>query len=398
MSLKENENQKARQLYKFPKIGTKEVICDPYGFITKSPAKLTRNPKIENRWEEILRSDCEICFEQVKLKHIQKNIFDPKHSEKSKFNSEKPKFKKESKKNESLMEKIRNSLISSSNTSIENQIKFNSLFYTPDQQHSITSLIFRGVPVPLKARVWKHLLISKKKWQNISLAEYLSLKNMKSGFEYQIHVDIQRTFRNHKDFHEAFTEGQCFLFRVLVAYSNYNKNIGYCQGMASFAGLILMYFNEHDSFILLVSILADLESLFDCNLSLLPSLMNVQKQIFISVIPEIFYILKNENVDLCLFVYSWYLTLFSRFDIKLTLRIWDIFIFYGPTVLLAVTTGVLSHYSEEISKLQGEELIKFLNSLDTLPLKHTQVEDIVRRIRNVIDECDLEDISHTLGI
>jgi len=34
------------------------------------------------------------------------------------------------------------------------------------------------------------------------------------------------------------------LFHVLAAYSMYNTEVGYCQGMSQIAALLLMYFNE----------------------------------------------------------------------------------------------------------------------------------------------------------
>ena len=34
------------------------------------------------------------------------------------------------------------------------------------------------------------------------------------------------------------------LFHVLAAYSMYNTEVGYCQGMSEIAALLLMYLNE----------------------------------------------------------------------------------------------------------------------------------------------------------
>lgn len=34
------------------------------------------------------------------------------------------------------------------------------------------------------------------------------------------------------------------LFHVLAAYSVYNTEVGYCQGMSEIAALLLMYLNE----------------------------------------------------------------------------------------------------------------------------------------------------------
>lgn len=37
------------------------------------------------------------------------------------------------------------------------------------------------------------------------------------------------------------------LFHVLAAYSMYNTEVGYCQGMSEIAALLLMYLNEEVS-------------------------------------------------------------------------------------------------------------------------------------------------------
>lgn len=259
-------------------------------------------------------------------------------------------------------------------------------------------MVFKGVPVFLKNRVWTYVLRGKNKHKEVGWEEYEKLRDMHSGFEYQIHVDIQRTFRNHILFYDAFGEGQCKLFRVLVAYANYNPHIGYCQGMASFTGLILMYFDELEVFNVLINILSTLNALFDTQLSLLPTLMSVQKEVFILVIPEVYYLLKNESVDLCLFVYSWYLTLFSRFDIKLSLRIWDIFIFYGPASLLAVSCAILSFYVRRLGEMQGECLVAFLSSLDSIALADSDVDCIIEKVKGVMEEIDLDDINNVLEL
>lgn len=34
------------------------------------------------------------------------------------------------------------------------------------------------------------------------------------------------------------------MFHVLAAYSMYNSEVGYCQGMSEIAALLLMYLNE----------------------------------------------------------------------------------------------------------------------------------------------------------
>lgn len=448
MSVKDLDNEKARELYATPQ-PTTELCTDPYGFICEKENKEKESEESgENNERENKETDATPLTNANKLEKYwndhMKGSFEPDDPDllihpPSPFSS--------------------------------------SIWLSATHKYSVKELVFKGVPIHMKNQVWKWLIAqrvkrkscknekkvadrksesakkspeisnknekfkrSKKKEEkhsthnkiiedlkfnnsthNISnksisntnlnnnstltsnnngnkpISKYKLLAKTPSGYEYQIHVDIQRTFRNHSLFYTCYSTKQCELFRILVAYSNFNEKVGYCQGMASFTGLLLMYFNETDTFDFLTQILNGLDSLFDSKLSLLPRLMAVQKQIFGSLVPEIFYILKNENIDLCLFIYAWYLTLFSRFDIKFTLRLWDIFIFYGPSVLLPITAGILSYYSGTISKLKNEHLIKFLNSLDQKQLTDEEVEELIQTVRNLIDECDLQYISRTLN-
>ena len=65
----------------------------------------------------------------------------------------------------------------------------------------------------------------------------------------QIDLDVNRTYRNHVMFRERYGVKQQSLFHVLAAYSMYNTEVGYCQGMSQIGALLLMYLNtEEDAF------------------------------------------------------------------------------------------------------------------------------------------------------
>lgn len=57
-----------------------------------------------------------------------------------------------------------------------------------------------------------------------------------SEWDRDIVRDIDRTYPNQ----ELFKEKQQALFNVLKAYALYDSEIGYCQGQAFVAGLLLM--------------------------------------------------------------------------------------------------------------------------------------------------------------
>jgi len=64
----------------------------------------------------------------------------------------------------------------------------------------------------------------------------------------QIDLDVNRTYRDHINFRERFSTSQKSLFNILCAYSVYNVEVGYCQGMSQIAALLLMYLAEEDAF------------------------------------------------------------------------------------------------------------------------------------------------------
>jgi USP6 N-terminal-like protein len=73
---------------------------------------------------------------------------------------------------------------------------------------------------------------------------FQSLYSKISGFERQIDLDIERTLRDHVLFRTRFGQAQVSLFKILVAYSNHDPQVGYCQGMSTVAAFLLMYFDE----------------------------------------------------------------------------------------------------------------------------------------------------------
>jgi TBC1 domain family member 10 len=66
----------------------------------------------------------------------------------------------------------------------------------------------------------------------------------------QIERDIDRTFPRHLQFEkegEGTSSGQEALRRLLQMYAKTDGEVGYCQGMAFIAGLLLTYMPEEDA-------------------------------------------------------------------------------------------------------------------------------------------------------
>lgn len=69
-----------------------------------------------------------------------------------------------------------------------------------------------------------------------------------------IKIDISRTFPETEKFDDSH---QNKLLRILSAYSNFNLDVGYCQGMNFIAGLLLLVSgsNEEETFWMFVQLM-----------------------------------------------------------------------------------------------------------------------------------------------
>lgn len=95
-----------------------------------------------------------------------------------------------------------------------------------------------GIPSPIRGLVWQ---IIAKSHDSVGLeTEYKEIvKKSKSPFEKQIQRDLTRTFPNHPFFMQE--AGRQALYNVAKAYSVFDQEVGYCQGLAFIIGCLLLH-------------------------------------------------------------------------------------------------------------------------------------------------------------
>jgi hypothetical protein len=95
-----------------------------------------------------------------------------------------------------------------------------------------------GIPSPIRGLLWQ--IISKSRDSFDMETEYKEiLKKSVSPFEKQIQRDLTRTFPNHPYFMQE--SGRQALFNVAKAYSIFDQEVGYCQGLAFIIGCLLLH-------------------------------------------------------------------------------------------------------------------------------------------------------------
>jgi hypothetical protein len=111
---------------------------------------------------------------------------------------------------------------------------FNTVAKTHPKE--LSKNIQQGIPPALRGMIWQ--LFSKSKDPELE-EQYMRLLKEDSVYEKAILRDLPRTFPKH-DYFEKDGPGQQALFNVVKAYSLYDTDVGYCQGLAFIVGPLLL--------------------------------------------------------------------------------------------------------------------------------------------------------------
>uniref|UniRef100_A0A674DPS6 Si:dkeyp-19e1.3 n=1 Tax=Salmo trutta TaxID=8032 RepID=A0A674DPS6_SALTR len=211
--------------------------------------------------------------------------------------------------------------------------------------------VYKGIPLQLRGQAWALLLdIEKVKQENSG--KYETMKEQARSFSTeikQIDLDVNRTFRNNIMFMERFGVKQQALFHVLAAYSVYNTEVSYCQGMSQIAAILLMYLNEEDAFWALSQLLTN------NNHAMHGEQGRRGRERDVGWVKEL------EQMSNGIYTTKWFLQCFiDRTPFTLTLRLWDIYILEGERILTAMAYTTLKIHKKRLLKLPLEDLREFL--------------------------------------
>jgi len=166
-------------------------------------------------------------------------------------------------------------------------------------------------------------------------------------------------------FRERGTIGQEELFNVLRAYSLFNPGVGYCQGMGFLAGVLLMYMNSEDAFLMLAALLEKykMAGLFRPGLPLLDKYFYQFQRLLKWHLPRLFHHLEKENVDATMYASQWFMTIFTyNFSFEVAIRVWDIFLNEGIKTVFRVSLAILKLLQAELFRESFEQILHRLKT------------------------------------
>ena len=220
----------------------------------------------------------------------------------------------------------------------------------------------KGIPDNLRGYAWQ-LFAEKDKFYVKDLYQNLEKEPVKEKLELVIIKDLDRTFPTCQFFKERYGNGQRKLYKVLSAYSKYNKSVGYVQGMGFITAIFLIYMDEESSFYMLHSLMKKykLEGLYYDGFPELKKkcyvFLNMQKK----YINNSYKIFRREGIIPTMYLSSWFISLFSRtLKFHMVLRIFDCFFLEGFKVIYRIALAILKLNESNFSKAPKGEVIPLI--------------------------------------
>ena len=214
-------------------------------------------------------------------------------------------------------------------------------------------------------------------------------------YDTDIKKDLTRTFPNNI----LFKYGNTYynkLYHILTAYSNFNKNIGYIQGLNFLAANIIYFFeDEIDEFVFLDGIIHkfDLHKILDKNFNNNFFVKKLEKinLLLMKRLPKLNKFLSNIKLNFEFFTTNWILTLFSdSMDNEYLTIIWDYMTIFGwkffeyfilnililsENSILHLTQNILTSFKKNI--LRNENFKKNFHKLINETLQSLVNDEII---------------------
>ncbi|KAG8759266.1 GTPase-activating protein [Serendipita sp. 396] len=234
--------------------------------------------------------------------------------------------------------------------------------FARNEPKTLAKAIEAGIPPSLRGMLWQLMSASK----DVELeAIYANLIKGQSPHEKSITRDLGRTFPHHAFFNDGQGVGQESLFNVLKAYSLYDPECGYCQGLPFIVAPLLLVCPDEEAFCLLVRLMQS----YELRGHFLPEMPGLQLRLFQfgrlieDMLPVLHIHFLRQGVKLSMFCSQWFMTLFAyRFPLELVFRIFDHVLATGVDAVFSFSVLLLQKNEVALLSMGFDQILEFLKS------------------------------------
>ena len=239
----------------------------------------------------------------------------------------------------------------------------------------IQKSMMEGLPASLRGEIWCIVCHVKREKQMHAQDIYLKLIDLDNPEEeHRIQKDVTRTFSNYPVSGQECDQdaswnnqiGQQMLFNVLLAYANYDSQIGYVQGLNYIAAMLLMHIQEEENVFWCLIYLLNRKNWRRIYMEEMPKLMDLMdyiEQKLQTDFPEIAEHLEEQCFTVGAAFSPLFITLYIyQIEHQYAMRIFESFLLDGEDTLLRVLFQMLRLKGEKICELKEMELIQYLRT------------------------------------
>ncbi|PVU87876.1 hypothetical protein BB559_005839 [Furculomyces boomerangus] len=247
--------------------------------------------------------------------------------------------------------------------------------------HLVSSKIRNGIPPKLRGVVWQALSHGRSTYLQTM---YYQLVKEHSPHERIILRDLPRTFPALGIFKDINGEGQKRLFNILKAYSLYDAEVGYCQGLGFVIGPLMMNMSECEAFCVLVRLMEtyDLRGMFTEDMDGLHLRLFQFSTLAQEVLPQVWDHFQKHNIYPAMYAASWFLSLFAyALPLGFVLRVMDVLLYEGAAeTIIRIGITLLSRNAQRL--LAKNDFESLMNILSSKLYRSNSTEDQPRVILN----------------
>eukprot|EP01006_Ploeotia_vitrea_P024192 TRINITY_DN56946_c0_g2_i1.p1 TRINITY_DN56946_c0_g2~~TRINITY_DN56946_c0_g2_i1.p1 ORF type:complete len:835 (-),score=9.45 TRINITY_DN56946_c0_g2_i1:203-2707(-) len=233
----------------------------------------------------------------------------------------------------------------------------------------VRKLVRQGTPSMLRGKVWLFLSGAREMMKAHPEGYYKATLRKRVDAEYMVIIekDLHRTYPNHPYFKKG-SEGLVWLKRVLYAYTAFDDQVRYVQGMSFLCGTLLSYMTEEEAFWCLVAMMSEFgfHNVLIEGFPLVMELLKRLETLIQKMTPRLYQHLTDSGVQMPLFT-GWFCTLFANeLEFQFFTRIWDCFFLYGWKFILCFIMVVFKAEEEKLLQMDECHFIAAIGSMRQL--------------------------------